>query len=146
MLLKNGDSYFSFVILDYQFPQITKSINNDPFDANWLIVQIKYSDDGIHEENYTDSCILTFEWNEIISQIKKIYNGKSVCYSSEFIESYFNIEVEYQKIGYHLTCSFVTNTTREKWETISLSAMLSRKQLLNCIIDLEKEIYNYSER
>lgn len=146
MRIKNGNKYLEFLVLNYQFPNFSRALNNDIFDVNWLTIQVKYSNDSLKEYVYTDSCLLTFELKEIIEEFTKVANGISKEYKSDFIEPYLNIELENKKGEYVVEISFVTSTCSDEWEEIGVKSSLNQKELLQFIDYMNSELSKFPER
>lgn len=117
MLIKNDISYFYVSIKNYEYPDMIRKEGDDPFDANWLFIEIKYFN-GIKEYSYCDCCFLTFEWNEIINELEKIKQGKSVEYISDFLEPYLEIEVKNNGELYMISLTFITDTVSKPWKKL----------------------------
>ena len=67
MKVVDTNTSIQFDVLGYQFPHCEKSKPNDyNYDANWLTVKLIHTTSEGSSE-YTDSCLLTYELNEVIT-------------------------------------------------------------------------------
>lgn len=61
-------------------------------DANWITVEIYYSNEKI-KETYRDSCVLTWELDELACGIKRLLNGVQNRYESDSLEPYLQMVI-----------------------------------------------------
>lgn len=140
MKIVDGITSIQFDVLGYQFPQSKKSKPNDyNYDANWLTIKVtQVTPESTNE--YTDSCLLTYELNEVVSGIDNLIQSKQSGYISDFMEPYLKIAIAKSNNDFVFQLHFVCDTTGGEWKTVSAVETLSTQQL----IDIKNEFINIS--
>ncbi len=112
-----------FDIAGYEFP-LQK--NSDCFDANWLTVKIKYEDEDFSEE-YTYNCLLTYEFETMLADIKNVIDGNENGAISTFTEPYLKFSLARVNSLYSLQIRFVCSA--EEWKELSVTQTLSENEM-----------------
>jgi len=130
-----------FDISDYQF---ACSKETDYYDINWLTVSIKYSDDTM-SESFEDSCILTYELDELIKEIDDIIEGKESGMISGFMEPYLKFSVTRVDDIYSVQIRFVYDTT-ESWSEVYITQGMNKDEFLKMRDGLDNLRKNFPVR
>ena len=85
MIIRSKDTSLSFEIDDYQYPEHKSQEKGYDYDANWLEVAIQYSNQNEVKE-YKDTCLLTYELEELIDGLSEVIADKESLYISDFME------------------------------------------------------------
>lgn len=123
VIFREGNKKLEFDIAGYEFP-LQK--NSDCFDANWLTVKIKYEDENFSEE-YTDNCLLTYEFETMLADIKAVIDGKENGTISNFMEPYLKFSLARVESLYALQIRFVCSA--EDWKEISVTQTMSEDEM-----------------
>ena len=111
MKIVEENNSIRFDVLGYQFPKCMNSKPNDyNYDANWLTIKVTYTtSEGTNE--YTDSCLLTYELNEVVTGIDNLIGSRQSGYISDFMEPYLKIAIAKSGENYVFQFYFVYDTT-----------------------------------
>ena len=145
MLIVSRNKIIDFKITGYQFPDYHPSNDDYDYDANWLICEIKYSEDNINQV-YSDPCLLTYELQELTESMQKILNYEEDAYISEFMEPYLKISIVRCEEKVVFTIQFVYDTTDENWTTIKVSSVMNEKVATQILNELTEFQYSFPER
>lgn len=116
-----------FDIDKYQY-HIPHPTDQEYSDANWLTVNINYTEMGLNK-NFVDSCILTFELEELVQQIDDIIDGKETGMISDFLEPFLRFAVIKLENIYAVQIRFVYDTT-DDWKEIYISQGMNENEFL----------------
>ncbi len=146
--------YFKFGIHNYQF-QLNQALDryleeggdknlDDDFietlvedDNNWLVIKFIHSEDGKSECEYKDPCMLTSEWNDMVSGFENVYKEIDTKYVGIFLEQCFGINIEKVNKVYEISYVF-----ESKSSNIDDKIYISKDELLKCIFEMK----SYSEK
>ena len=137
MLIVSNNKIIDFNITGYQFPNHRPSSDDFDYDANWLICEIKYSEDDLNEE-YSDPCLLTYELQELTESMQKILNCEEDAYISEFMEPYLKISIVRCEEKLVFTMQFVYDTTDRNWNTRKISSIMNEEVAIQMLNELTK--------
>lgn len=115
MFIVSKNKSLELNIIGYQFPDHKISTTEYDYDANWLICEVKYSEDNLNEV-YRDACLLTYELEELIEALDKIINDEEEAYISDFMEPYLKVSIAKVEEQVVLIVQFVYDTTNGKWK------------------------------
>ena len=142
MVFIENNKSIQFSINNYEYPTEKSSQKGDfNYDANWLICEIKYTEDDF-TEFYSDACLLTYELEELATSLSKILDGKESGYISSFMEPYLQISMARAEEKILFIIHFVYDTTKE-WKKRKITSLVEKEyasQILNKLIDL-KNLY-----
>lgn len=116
ILFSDGNKNIFFDIIGYEFNYVKKM---DYYDANWLTVNIRYTDSNT-DKSFTDNCILTYELANLVQQIEDIISGKESGLITEFMEPYLKFSVTKVKDIYAVQIRFVCDIA-EEWKEVYVS-------------------------
>ena len=114
IIFEEGTKRLVFSITGYQFP--LETVTNE-YDANWLMVQVDYSDASV-ENTYIEPCILSFELESLVNDIRSIIQGKETGMITDFLEP--NLKLLITKVGelYAIQVRFVYEMSDSGWKEI----------------------------
>ena len=103
MLFQNQDSSLKLDIVGYELPQGVGDPQSD--DRNWLALRAAWNNDGeiIKDSN---SCLLTYELQEMTAGLKVLNAGIRDEYRSEFTEPYFSLSARADGDAFAFSVSF----------------------------------------
>lgn len=139
MKIEDRGKTIKFGIIGYQFPNAGYSKPNDPdYDANWLTVQVSYTEDG-STATFQDSCVLTWELKEFAEALSEIVSDRETGYISDFMEPYLKFAIAKAGDKFTLTIDFVCDVSDGEWKKINATQLVDREQL----IEMRDEINQY---
>lgn len=141
ILLSDDNKNILFDIIDYEFSYFKKM---DYYDANWLTVNIRYTD-NYTDKSYTDNCILTYELDDLVKQIDNIIDGKESGLITEFMEPYLKFSVTKTKDIYAVQIRFVCETV-EEWKEVYVSQGMNVNELVEMRNGLDNLRKKFPER
>ena len=145
MRIVSNNKAMDLSIIGYQFSDHNTSGNGYDHDANWLVCEIKYSQDNT-DEVYKDPCLLTRELQELTEAMRKIINCEQDTYISEFLEPYLKISIARCEEKITFTIKFVTDTTVENWNSRFVCSILNKEEALLILSELTKFQKIFPER
>jgi hypothetical protein len=144
MTIQQDNTALTFRVTDYQFPDVEKGQTEFDYDANWLNVEILYSD-FTGSYRYLASCIMTVELMELIEGINDVIDGRKFLYISDFMEPFLKFVVG--KLGQSISIGieFIYDTT-DVWKSHSLCEALSLQDAKMIANELHRIYEQYPER
>lgn len=145
MILHQGNKSIEFTIAGYQYPE-TKSLKEKfDYDTNWLMCELKYSDAEICE-TYKDTCLLTYELEEMADAFSEILDGSEDGYISEFMEPYLKVAAARVDEKIVVIFQYVYDTTDGVWKDRKIKTLLSQESATEMVQSLKDLVSEYSER
>lgn len=139
MKIRSEKEEIDFSVVDYQFPEAEKSKPNDfDYDANWLKIRVTHTKDG-KTEPFEDSCVLTYELEELADAVADLLSGKKNSYISEFMEPYLRFAIAEAEGRYMVQIQFVSYADKDRWDTVGAAQLFSAEMLA----DAERELRGY---
>ena len=132
--LAENDKRLELDILGYEFPDA----EGDYFDANWLNVGVVY-DDGSLSFRQVDSCLLSFELEELTGTLDAILEGRETGTITDFTEPYLTLSVTRTGERFDMQVRFVYDTG-SPWKEVSVCQGMDRRELAE-LNDGLKEMY-----
>lgn len=125
IIFEEGTKRLVFSITGYQFP--FETVTNE-YDANWLMVQVDYSDAGV-ENTYIEPCLLSFELESLVNEIRGIIQGKETGMITDFLEP--NLKLLITKVGelYAVQIRFVYEMSCSGWKEVYVCQGLDKHGL-----------------
>ena len=122
------NKHLEFHVLGYEFPE--KGKKGDTYDANWLVVQIDYSDDQLTFSE-KDTCLLSFELQDLTESIDDVLVGKETGLLMTFMEP--NLTFAITQVGevYAVQIRFVYDTSDGLWKDVYISQGMTLDELTN---------------
>lgn len=145
MLITENNRSINFNISGYQFDKLKSLGMTYDYDANWLICEIKYSEDDF-SQSYSDPCLLTYELEELINAFSKILDGEDGGYISDFMEPYLKISIAKAEDKIMLIVHFVYDTSDGIWKKRKVASMVEKEYALQILNELRELQTTYPER
>ena len=145
MRIIENNKELSFNICGYQFKQMKSTITEYNYDANWLNCEIEYFENGSRYV-YTDSCLLTYELEELIFALSKIIKGKESSYISAFMEPYLKIAIAKVENKMLFIVNFVYDTLDGIWKTRKIASVVEVEHAVQILNELKELQRKYPER
>ena len=122
------NTHLEFHVLGYEFPE--KGKKDDAYDANWLVVQIDYSDDQLTFSE-KDTCLLSFELQDLTESIDDVLVGKETGLLMAFMEPYLTFAITQVGEVYAVQIRFVYDTSDGLWKDVYISQGMTLDELTN---------------
>ena len=144
MLFQNDEVTLKLEVLRYEFPADGGQYDSD--DRNWLVIRGTYTEDGLIIKD-TNSCILTYELQEMVAGLKVLRAGLKESYQSEFAEPYFMLSAAQNGAGrYALWVSFALPNTMEDVDVAEVDCVMGGEELDSLIGELDDLCMKFPDR
>lgn len=145
MIFVEDNRSIELIINSYQFPK-EKTVDNEyNYDANWLVCEIKYSENDFTEV-YSDACLLTCELEELAEALLKILNGDDSGYISDFIEPYLNVSIAKAGDKVLFIVHFVYDTSNGIWRKRKVTSLVDKEHATHILHELVEFQKKYPQR
>ena len=144
MLFKNEDASLRLDIVNYELPADGGDPTSD--DRNWLVLRATWiNEDGLIIKD-SNSCLLTYELQEMTAGLKVVKAGLKQRYESEFTEPYFMLSAETEGENYRFFVSFTLPNTMEDEDVAELYATMTTEELQELIDELDRMCKKFPDR
>ena len=144
MLVRDGDSSLELQITSYELPAGEGRPGSD--DQNWLVLRCTWLDGEGNLRKDSNSCLLTYELQELTGGLKVLNAGIKDAYHSDFAEPWFTLDAQPEGEGFQVDVSFVLPNTMDGDDTAELSCLLSRDEMKDLIQELDRACAKFPER
>jgi hypothetical protein len=143
MLFQNEDVSLKLEVLRYEFPADGGQYDSD--DRNWLVMRGTYTEDGLIIKD-TNSCLLTYELQEMTAGLKVVNAGLKDRYESTFMEPYFMLSADAVEDGFRFFVSFTLPNTMEDEDVAELYATMNKAEMKELINELDMMCKKFPDR
>ena len=127
-------------ILGYEFP----GGKGDMYDVNWLVVGVAY-DDGSLSFRQKDSCLLSYELEELTEALDGIVEGRETGTIQTFMEPYLSFAVTGVGELYAVQIRFVYDTSGQ-WKAVGVCQGMDLRALAEMNAELKRMSARFSRR
>lgn len=144
MLFKNEEASLKLDVVNYELPYGGGDPTSD--DRNWLVLRATWiNEDGLLIKD-TNSCLLTYELQEMTAGLKVVNAGLKDRYESTFQEPYFMLSADAEGEGFRFFVSFTLPNTMEDEDVAELYATMSKAEMKALIEELDALCKKYPDR
>ena len=144
MLFKNEEASLKLDIASYELPADGGAPDSD--DRNWLVLRATWiNEDGLLIKD-SNSCLLTYELQEMTAGLKVVKAGLKPRYESEFTEPYFMISADAVEDGFRFFVSFTLPNTMEDEDVAELYAHMTAEEMTALIEELDRLVKKFPDR
>lgn len=144
MLFKNEEASLKLDIVSYELPADGGAPDSD--DRNWLVLRATWiNEDGLLIKD-SNSCLLTYELQEMTAGLKVVKAGLKQRYESEFTEPYFMLSADAVEDGYRFFVSFTLPNTMEDEDVAELYAHMTAEEMTALIEELDRLVKKFPDR
>ena len=144
MLFKNEEASLKLDIINYEFPPDGGEPASD--DRNWLVLRATWiNEDGLIIKD-SNSCLLTYELQEMTAGLKVVKAGLKQRYESEFLEPYFMLSAEAVEDGFRFFVSFTLPNTMEDEDVAELECDMTAAEMTALIDELDALCKKFPDR
>lgn len=144
MLFKNEDASLQLDIVNYEFPADGGDPTSD--DRNWLVLRATWINENGEVTKDSNSCLLTYELQEMTAGLKVLNAGLKTSYESSFVEPYFLLAADAVGEGFQVAVSFVLPNTMDGDDTAELTCTMTKADMTALIAELDKLCAKFPDR
>ena len=144
MLFKNEEASLKLEVMNYELPYGVGDPTSD--DMNWLVIRATWrNEDGLIIKD-SNSCLLTYELQEMTAGLKVVNAGLKDRYESTFMEPYFMLSADAEEDGYRFFVSFTLPNTMEDEDVAELYATMNKAEMKALIDELDMLCKKFPDR
>ena len=144
MLFQNEEASLKLDIVNYELPADGGAPDSD--DRNWLVMRCTWVNDEGRILKDSNSCLLTYELQEMTAGLKVVKAGLKQRYESEFLEPYFMLSAEAVEDGFRFFVSFTLPNTMEDEDVAELYADMTSEEMAILIEELDRLVKKFPDR
>ena len=144
MLFRNEEASLKLDVVSYELPADGGDPTSD--DRNWLVLRATWiNEDGLIIKD-SNSCLLTYELQEMTAGLKVVNAGLKDRYESEFAEPYFMLSADAVEDGFRFFVSFTLPNTMEDEDVAELYAHMTKEEMTALIGELDALCRKFPDR
>lgn len=144
MLFKNEEASLKLDIINYELPADGGDPTSD--DRNWLVLRATWCNEDGQIIKDTNSCLLTYELQEMTAGLKVVKAGIRQRYESEFSEPFFMLSADAVEHGFRFFVSFTLPNTMEDEDVAELYATMDMEEMTALIDELDRLCKKFPDR
>lgn len=144
MLFKNEDASLELKIVNYELAEYDVIPGSD--DQNWLVLRATWQDEDGEIIKDSNSCLLTYELQEMAAGLKVLNAGIKQSYESVFQEPYFTLSAYAEGEGFRVYVSFYLPNTMDGNDTAELNVWMDHDQMGALVAELDQLCAKYPDR
>ena len=144
MLFRNEEASLKLDIVNYELPADGGAPDSD--DRNWLVLRCTWvNEDGLILKD-SNSCLLTYELQEMTAGLKVVKAGLKQRYESDFAAPYFMLSADAGEDGFRFFVSFTLPNTMEDEDVAELYATMNKAEMKALIDELDALCKKFPDR
>lgn len=144
MLFQGENNSLKLDVFNYELPADGGDPTSD--DRNWLILRATYVDEDGDITKDSNSCLLTYELQEMTAGLKVLDAGIRDRYESSFTEPYFTLTAQAEGEGFLVEVSFYLPNTMDGDDTAEVTARFSKADMRVLLDELDKLCKKFPDR
>ena len=144
MLFQGENNSLKLDVFNYELPADGGDPASD--DRNWLILRATYVDEDGDITKDSNSCLLTYELQEMTAGLKVLDAGIRDRYESSFTEPYFTLTAQAEGEGFLVEVSFFLPNTMDGDDTAEVAAHFSKADMRALLDELDKLCKKFPDR
>ena len=144
MLFQGENNSLKLDVFNYELPADRGDPTSD--DRNWLILRATYVDEDGDITKDSNSCLLTYELQEMTAGLKVLDAGIRDRYESSFTEPYFTLTAQAEGEGFLVEVSFYLPNTMDGDDTAEVTAHFSKADMRALLDELDKLCKKFPDR
>ncbi|WP_297710317.1 hypothetical protein [Dysosmobacter sp.] len=144
MLFQGENNSLKLDVFNYELPADGGDPTSD--DRNWLILRATYVDEDGDITKDSNSCLLTYELQEMTAGLKVLDAGIRDRYKSSFTEPYFTLTAQAEGEGFLMEVSFYLPNTMDGDDTAEVTAHFSKADMRALLDELDKLCKKFPDR
>lgn len=144
MLFQGENNSLKLDVFNYELPADGGDPTSD--DRNWLILRATYVDEDGDITKDSNSCLLTYELQEMTAGLKVLDAGIRDRYESSFTEPYFTLTAQAEGESFLVEVSFYLPNTMDGDDTAEVTAHFSKADMRALLDELDKLCKKFPDR
>ena len=144
MLFQGENNSLKLDVFNYELPADGGDPTSD--DRNWPILRATYVDEDGDITKDSNSCLLTYELQEMTAGLKVLDAGIRDRYESSFTEPYFTLTAQAEGEGFLVEVSFYLPNTMDGDDTAEVTAHFSKADMRALLDELDKLCKKFPDR
>lgn len=144
MRFQNEDESLELKIVNYELSEGEGDPTGD--DQNWLVLRAVWKHDDGEVTVDSNSCLLTYELQEMTAGLKVLNAGIKDSYESYFTEPYFALAADAEGENFRVYVSFYLPNTMDGDDTAELKVLMSREEMSALIKELDQYCGKFPDR
>lgn len=144
MLFQNEQSSLRLEVINYELPHGGGDPESD--DKNWLVLRATWRNEDGQIIKDTNSCLLTYELQEMTAGLKVVRAGIRQRYESDFSEPFFMLSADAVEEGFRFFVSFTLPNTMEDEDVAELYATMTPEEMTALIEELDRLCKKFPDR
>ena len=144
MLFRNDTASLQLDVVNYELPAGEGDPTSD--DRNWLVLRCTWIDEEGDITKDSNSCLLTYELQEMTAGLKVLNAGIKSSYESCFSEPYFLLAADAEEGGFRFQVSFFLPNTMDGDDTAEITCHMSREEMAALVAELDKLCARFPDR
>ena len=144
MLFQGEKNSLKLDVFNYELPADGGDPTSD--DRNWLILRATYVDEDGDITKDSNSCLLTYELQEMTAGLKVLDAGIRDRYESSFTEPYFTLTAQTEGEGFLMEVSFYLPNTMDGDDTAEVTCHMGREEMTALLAELDKLCARFPDR
>lgn len=144
MLFQGENNSLKLDVFNYELPADGGDPTSD--DRNWLILRATYVDEDGDITKDSNSCLLTYELQEMTAGLKVLDAGIRDRYESSFTEPYFTLTAQAEGESFLMEVSFYLPNTMDGDDTAEVTAHFSKADMRALLDELDKLCKKFPDR
>ena len=144
MLFQGEKNSLKLDVFNYELPADGGDPTSD--DRNWLILRATYVDEDGDITKDSNSCLLTYELQEMTAGLKVLDAGIRDRYESSFTEPYFTLTAQAEGEGFLMEVSFYLPNTMDGDDTAEITCTMDQKEMEALIGELDRLCEKFPDR
>ena len=130
--------------MNYELPADGGAPDSD--DRNWLVLRCTWIDENGDITKDSNSCLLTYELQEMTAGLKVLNAGIRDTYERGFVEPYFALAARAEGENFRVDVSFYLPNTMDGDDTAEVSAVMSKAEMATLIDELDRLCDKFPDR
>ena len=144
MLFQGEKESLRLEVVNYEFPPDGGDPGSD--DRNWLVLRCTWVDEDGTIRKDSNSCLLTYELQEMTAGLKVLNAGIKSSYESCFSEPYFLLAADAEEDGFRFQVSFFLPNTMDGDDTAEITCHMGREEMTALLAELDKLCARFPDR
>ena len=144
MLFQNDEASLKLEIMNYELPADGGAPDSD--DRNWLVLRCTWVNEDGRILKDSNSCLLTYELQEMTAGLKVVKAGLKQRYESDFSEPYFMLSADAEEEGFRFFVSFTLPNTMEDEDVAELEVVMTQPEMTSLIDELDSLCRKFPDR
>ena len=144
MLFRNEEASLKLDIVNYELPADGGAPDSD--DRNWLVLRCTWINEDGRILKDSNSCLLTYELQEMTAGLKVVKAGLKERYESDFSEPYFMLSADAVEDGFRFFVSFTLPNTMEDEDVAELYADMTEEEMAALVAELDGLCKKFPDR